>query len=119
MMRRRAQCLLAALLVAVLVGPLVVASGAFAMGPDCGGDCPRPVSAPETLPCQGTPLLYCCDDVARAPHAEVQPAKPPLLALAAAPRSAAGVAPPTSHPRVAGDLEWRTSALRLSVVLRL
>jgi hypothetical protein len=115
----RARKLLAALLIAALVAPLVAASAAFAQGPGCP-DCPPPASSPDAAPCHGTPLLYCCDDVATARGGnKIQPNKPPLVAVALPSVAVSvGASPPCLAP-LPDDLRWRASPLRLSVVLRL
>lgn len=119
MMASRTRRLLAALLIAALVAPLVAASAAFARGPSCP-DCPPPASSLDTAPCHGTPLLYCCDDVATAPDGKrVQPNKPPLVAVALSSAAVSVGASPTCLAPLPDDLRWRASPLRLSVVLRL
>ena len=119
MMASRTRRLLAALLIAALVAPLVAASGAFAQGRDCP-DCPPPPSSLDTAPCHGTPLLYCCDDVATAPDAnKIQPNEPPLVAVAHPSVAVSVGASPTCLAPLPDDLRWRASPLRLSVVLRL
>ena len=118
-MATRRRELIGALLIAVLVAPLVAASGAFAQGPSCPG-CPPPASSPDKAPCHGTPLLYCCDDVATAPDGnKVQPNRPPLVAVALPSVAVSIGASPTCLAPLPDDLRWRASPLRLSVVLQL
>ena len=118
-MATRGRRLISALLIAALVAPLVAASAALAQGPGCP-DCPPPASSPDTAPCRGTLLLYCCDDVATAPDGnQIQPNKPPLAAVALLSIAASVGATPSSLAPLPDDLRWRASPHRLSIVLRL
>ncbi len=120
MMASRTRRLLAALLIAAFVAPLVAAAGAFARDADCCPDCPPPETAQDTAPCHGTPLLYCSDDVATVSNGKnVQLNKPLLEAVALASVAASVEVNPTRLAPLPDDLRWRASPLRLSVVLRL
>ncbi len=107
----------ATVLTLTILAPLL-AAGLAAASPCCA-DCPPPVSATQAAPCHGSLFLSCCDDVTTAPEADAKRYESRIVGVSNS-VVRVWVNEKTRHvlPRVPAELDWLTSALRRSVVIR-